>query len=79
MEKSKTKIIIMVVVMMASLASYVFLNHAQATQATSQHLEQYDENMDEEGNPADSKLLLPDVQMVKKVLETGRRLLPVSQ
>ena len=78
MEKSKTKIIIMVLVMMASLASYIFLNHAEANQgATSAEYEQYDEN-GEKVNPSDSKLFLPDVHMVKKVLETGKRLLPTS-
>ena len=76
MERSKTQIIIFVVVVAASLASYIFLNNTGATRADSEQTEQYDDN--ESYEKGDTKMLLPDVHMVKKVLETGKRLLPTS-
>lgn len=76
MKRSKTHIILFVIVVVASLASYIFLNNAQPAQVNSENMEQTD--MDEDFEQRETKMILPDVEMVKKVLETGRRLLPAS-
>ncbi len=76
MKRSKTHIILFVIVVVASLASYIFLNNAQPNQASSDAMEQTD--IDEDFEQGETKMILPDVEMVKKVLETGKRLLPAS-
>ncbi len=75
MKKSKINVFIAVVVIFASLASYIFLNYAGAANADKEAVEQYENNDYPSEEP---KMLLPDVEMVKKVLETGKRLLPAS-
>ncbi len=75
MKRSRTHIFVAVVLIFASLASYIFLNYAGAAMAEKEAVEQYENNKYPAGEP---KMFLPDVEMVKKVLETGRRLLPAS-
>ena len=62
--------------MLASLSSYLFLYQVGSTVVGNQPAQQAKEELELEA--ADSKMSLPDVQMVKKVLETGRRLIPAS-
>lgn len=76
MKRSKTHIIIFVIVVFASLASYIFLNNTVTTRANGEDMERIDS--DEDFDQGESKMILPDVEMVKKVLETGKRLLPAS-
>jgi hypothetical protein len=76
MKRSKTRMILLVVVVAASLASYIYLNNTEATQAQGDNLEQTE--IDENFKQGDSKMVLPDVEMIKKVLETGKRLIPAS-
>lgn len=73
--RSKAHIIITIVVVIASLASYIFLNHAESSRAPKEDVEQYN---NEDFESSDPQMVLPDVEMIKKVLETGRRLLPAS-
>lgn len=76
MKRSKTHLILFVVVVVASLASYIFLNNTRPSQASGDDMEQTE--MEEDFDQGETKIILPDVEMVKKVLETGRRLLPAS-
>ncbi|MEL7119515.1 MAG: hypothetical protein AAFO07_08745 [Bacteroidota bacterium] len=75
MKKSKTNVLVAFVIL-ASLSSYLFLYQVGSNIVSNQPAQQAKEELELEA--ADSKMSLPDVQMVKKVLETGRRLIPAS-
>lgn len=76
MEKSKTRITILIIVVALSLASYIFLNYAGATQTSGETIEQYEEGANFE--QSNSKMSLPEIRLLKQVLETGKQLLPAS-
>lgn len=76
MEKSRTRIAVLIVLMVASLASYIFLNHAGKSQITEEPIEQLDEGNNFEAK--DPTMNLPEIKLIKKVLEAGIRLLPAS-
>lgn len=76
MEKSKTRIVLVIIVVFLSMASYIFLNVAGATQAEEESIENYQEGTGYQRG--DSKMNLPEIKLLKKVLETGKQLLPAS-
>ncbi len=76
MQKSRTRITVLIVLMVASLASYIFLNHAGKNQITEEPIEQLDDNNNFEAK--EPTINLPEIKLIKKVLETGIRLLPAS-
>ncbi len=72
MKKSTTRSLLFVFLLAASIGSYAFLNVASYAQDVEA---QEEESLLEH---EDATLLLPDVMFIKKVVETGKRLLPAS-
>ena len=77
MKKSVTRTVLLSLLIAASIGSYIYLNSVSPgafsyEQAVSE--EEYEENM--ESN--DAEIILPDIHLIKKVVETGKRLLPAS-
>ena len=77
MKKSSTRTVLFCLLIAASFGSYVYLT-SLSSQALSfeqaAELEEYDEGL--ESNDAD--IILPDIHLLKKVVETGKRLIPAS-
>lgn len=76
MEKSNTRSVAVVLLIFASIASYVYLNTLGANQEQQFLLQQEVEMEEEVEHPEQKDVILPDVQLLKKALETGKRILP---
>lgn len=74
MKKITTRTVLFSLLLMASAASYIFLNIA-SWEHDRRHSEQ-EIPLDEELEAEQKKLFLPDVQVLKKIVETGRKLVP---
>ncbi|HMQ46125.1 MAG TPA: hypothetical protein PKA00_00230 [Saprospiraceae bacterium] len=74
MKKITTRTVLFSLLLMASAASYIFLNIAswKQDQARLEKETPLEEDLEAEQN----KLFLPDVQVLKKLVETGRKLVP---
>lgn len=78
-----TRIIFAILLAMLSIGSYVFLatvsNGSEASNSKSVEIE-LDESIQEKASTeeTDTEITLPDVQLLKFVIETGKRFLPAS-
>ena len=72
MKRQRIKTIILSVVLAASIGSYAFLNTVPASALSSTEAEV---NVDLPQN--EERILMPDVKIVKKLLEAAKMLLPV--
>ena len=80
MKKQTTRTVLIALVVLASLVSYIYLNTVEVkTVNTSDQYQliESDEELQEEA-AANTRLLLPDVEVIKKVIETGKSLIPGS-
>lgn len=75
MKKSTTRSLLFIVLLAASISAYAFLNVASYNLISSTTAEQQEEQLHES---EEVKLVLPDVRLIKKVVEHGQRLLPAS-
>ena len=75
MKKSSTRITLLAMLVFASLCSYVFLNTVSA-KAISSNPDATEETIEMETDQ--QQLIMPDVELLKKVVESGKRLLPAS-
>jgi hypothetical protein len=76
-----TRLICLTVIALMSMGSYVFLRSVNVTseatlQGSNVELE-LQENLQDEAS-AETETLLPDVQLLKFVIKTGKRFLPAS-
>lgn len=76
-----TRLICLTVIALMSMGSYVFLRSVNVTsestlQGSNVELE-LQENLQDEAS-AETEILLPDVQLLKFVIKTGKRFLPAS-
>lgn len=81
MKRQFARTVIVALVVLASMMSYVYLNTVDPTGGEDSSTQfQLMENEDESEDEAveSTKLLLPDVNLIKKVIETGRSLVPGS-
>ena len=82
MKKQTARTFLVALVVLASLFSYVYLN--TVTLSTPENTEnQYqlmegEEEETKEGITSNMNLRLPEVAVIKKVIETGKRLVPGS-
>lgn len=74
MKKSTTRSILFVLLLAVSVGAYAFLNVASYNLG-SQSAQQQKEQLHEQ---EEAILILPDVRLIKKVVEHGKRLLPAS-
>ena len=72
MKKTTTRSLLFAFLLLASIGSYAYLNVASYAQDA--EAEEKESLIERE----DASLVLPDVMFIKKVVETGKRLLPAS-
>ncbi len=75
MKKSSTRTVLFCLLVAASMSSYIFLSSVSSPNAASSH-QAKEENYEEKSG--DAHIILPDVQLIKKVVEAGKRLIPAS-
>ncbi len=80
MKKISTRSIILTLLIAASLGAYLYLQHASIHISPDQDSrEMVQETMiEEETGTSASEIILPDVQLLKKVVETGKRFIPAQ-
>jgi len=74
MKKSTTRSLLFVLLLAVSISAYTFLNVASYNLG-SQSVQQQEQQLHEQ---EEATLVLPDVRLIKKVVEHGKRLLPAS-
>ena len=77
MKKSSTRTVLFCLLIAASIGSYIYLNSLSSPMVSFDQaagVEEYEEDI--ESN--DAEIILPDVHLIKKVIETGKRLIPAS-
>jgi hypothetical protein len=77
MKKVSTRTVLFVLLIAASLSSYIFLS-TRADTHTASEAELIKEATVNEGTEAQEEIVLPDVRLLKKAIETGKRLVPTS-
>lgn len=81
MKKQTARTVLVALVVLASLVSYIYLNTVEldtTTQdATQYQLMENEDDIDKEA-VTNTRMLLPEVALIKKVLETGKSLIPGS-
>lgn len=74
MKKLNTRSTLFLLLIVASLVSYIYLNTITVETIEETHTNELElEEAEEQQN-----IILPDVQLLKKVVDTGRRFLPAS-
>ncbi len=78
-----TRLLCLTVVALMSMGSYVFLRSVNVTpesnlKGNAIELELQENLQDEASTENEAETLLPDVQLLKFVIETGKRFLPAS-
>ena len=76
MKKSGTRTVLFCLLIAASLSSYIYLSVLSAHPGANApaEIEKYAEDIEAE----DAKIILPDIHLIKKAVETGKRLIPAS-
>ena len=77
MKKSSTRTVLFCLLIAASIGSYIYLNSLSSPMVSFEQttdLEEFEEDI--ESN--DAEIILPDIHLVKKINETGKRLIPAS-
>ena len=77
MKKISTRSIFTILLIAASLGAYLYLQHVSIHISPGQN---YQETVvvEEENESSTSEIILPDVQLLKKVVETGKRFIPAQ-
>lgn len=80
MKKQSTRTVLVVLVVLASLVSYIYLNTVELTAAeeTPTEYQLMEEEEETQAARTQTTLRLPDVALIKKVIETGKSLMPGS-
>ena len=77
MTKSNTRLVLVILLAAASFASYLYLNSLQYENASTRTAEPTaEEEMAESELKAPGNAILPDVYLLKKAVEAGKRLMP---
>jgi hypothetical protein len=74
MKKSTTRSLLFVLLLAVSIGAYAFLNVASYNLGSQTEAQQEQQLHEQE----EATLVLPDVRLIKKVVEHGKRLLPAS-
>lgn len=80
MKKVNTRSILLTTLILASALSYIYLNTVTIpdTSKVVESKEAVQEDVKTEVDGEQKELILPDVQLLKKVVQTGKRFLPAS-
>lgn len=76
-----TRIVLFAFLAVVSIASHWYLNSSVATHTSSDLLQQpatLNQSSEEEYEDESPRPVLPDVHLLRKVVETGRRLIPAQ-
>ena len=73
MKNSKLRAFFFSLILLASISSYLYINSVRGGDCTAK-CEQKQELIDEQGSAE-----LPDVKLLKKIIEKGRELMPATQ
>ncbi|MCH2084377.1 MAG: hypothetical protein MK226_18410 [Saprospiraceae bacterium] len=76
MKKITTRTVIVVMLIVASLCSYIYLNTMEVSTPMGVTTEQLEE---QELSGTTNEMVLPDVKILERILESGKRLLPTSK
>lgn len=75
MKRINTRTVLVILLACASISSYIFLTSvSRQAEEASVELEQVDAESTDQ-----TELLMPDVQMVKKLLEASRRIMEITR
>lgn len=74
MKKITTRTVIVVMLIVASLCSYIYLNTMEVAMPIEVTTEQLEE---QEISGTTKEMMLPDMKILTRILELGKRLLPV--
>ncbi len=77
MEKKSARTALLVLIGAASISSYVYLQQVKQLE-TYRDTSQITLEQEEPTETLQQEITLPDVQMIKKLVETGKRLIPGS-
>ncbi|MCP3927630.1 MAG: hypothetical protein GY705_00835 [Bacteroidetes bacterium] len=81
MKKMSTRFFIVLFIIIASICSYIYLNTVSVDKLESSVGKQpmlVEEKDNSDSEEQKNQICLPDVRMVKKVVEAGKRFLPAS-
>lgn len=82
MKKSSTRFLLLVLLMVVSVSSYAYLNLVQVknecTAATTPCSKKIEQSAEKEQVDEEKEIYMPDVEIIKKVLENGRRFLTLT-
>ena len=81
MRKNSARTVLLVCLIAASAASYMYLSAVSASQSGMDAKERSPQHLDvieEERTSPEKEIILPDVHVIKKFFEAGKRLLPAS-
>ncbi len=74
MKSNKLKVVLLAVLFALSLSAFIFINTTNPVEATKTSTEQ--ELMeDKEGA---KEIVLPDIEFIKRIIESGKRFFPAS-
>lgn len=77
MTKSNTRLVLVIILAAASFASYLYLNSLKYDKASTRTVEPTAEETTAESElKAPGNAILPDVYLLKKAVEAGKRLMP---
>jgi hypothetical protein len=76
-KKVKRSFPLILVLAVLSMASYIYINSVEIPAQPADH-SQTVETLDEEVDKTKGEFLLPDVEMIKKILRTSRKLFSTS-
>ena len=79
MKKITTRTVLLALLAAASLASYIYLNTSTAVESNELiPLGQSSSELLEDIDKPEREIVLPDIHLLKKVVESGKRFLPAS-
>ncbi|MEN0006135.1 MAG: hypothetical protein AAF798_18435 [Bacteroidota bacterium] len=78
MKKLSTRTVLIILLVVASLSSYVFLSTRATSYTATPNTELTEEQAIQEEVDSEQEIILPDVQLLKKAIEAGKRLVPTS-
>ena len=78
MKKSIARTILFTVLVFASIFSYIYINTTGTATSELRPWVEQEKGTLEEIEEADPELILPDIHLLKKLVESGKRFLPAS-
>jgi hypothetical protein len=76
MRKFSTRSVLLALLVITSICSYIYLNTVNVTTESANQATEVEST--NEIDEQESELVLPDLRVVKKVLETGKKFIPAS-